>query len=44
MHHPESDCWFEVFSQQELEGMLDSGECSDVTGIPHHEEAFKATK
>jgi hypothetical protein len=41
VHHPESDCWFEVFSQQELDDVLGCGECNDVTGIPNHEAAFK---
>lgn len=40
--HPESDCYFEVFSEQELNSALESdGNCADVTDDPVHEHLFQ---
>lgn len=39
--HPESDCYFEVHNETDLEAALRGGECVDVTGDPAHETLAK---
>ncbi len=39
--HPESDCYFEVFREEEWAEALDTGECCDATDDPVHEQLFK---
>lgn len=42
--HPESDCYFEVFTEDALDQALCEGNCCDTTGIKDHEEAFLMRK
>lgn len=39
IYHPESDCLFEVFTEEEWERSLEN-QCDDVTGLEHHEQQF----
>ncbi|MEK2647405.1 hypothetical protein [Bdellovibrio sp. BCCA] len=41
IYHAESECWFEIYGEEELRETLDSEPlCSEVTGIPEHEAKF----
>lgn len=42
--HPESDCYFEIFTDREYGEALDGGECVDVTGDPVHEKLYQLYK
>lgn len=39
--HAESDCYWEVFNEQEYLSNLSDGYTEDVTGLEHHENKFK---
>lgn len=44
LYHPESDCYWEVFSEKEYLEDLQEGYTEDVTGVERHEKEFENLK